>query len=130
MGVLGSVVQPLVAPMHGVGEQLCARRAVTGELVRHHDAGRILHTPQQFLEESSGSPLVAMGLHQDIEDAAVRINGTPQILQSTTELDEHLVQMPGIAQLSASGAVPSIQCIVQQRVPQGLASSNSKCNFD
>ena len=101
MGVLGSIVQSLVARVHGVGQQFSARRVVAGELIRHHDAWRIPQAPQQLPKKSSSRLLASSRLDEDIENAAILIDCTPQILQATTDLDEHLVEMPGIAQFSA-----------------------------
>jgi hypothetical protein len=52
---------------------------------------------QQLAEEPCGRPPIAPGLHEDVEDVAVRIDGTPQILLTPPDLDEQLVQIPGVA---------------------------------
>jgi hypothetical protein len=112
MRVLSTIVQSPVAPVHGVRQQFSARGAVAGEVIGHNDAWRIPQAPQQLPEKSSRCLLASSLLDEDIENAAILIDCTPQILQATTDLDEHLIQMPRIAQLSppsanAFGAVPT-----------------------
>jgi hypothetical protein len=72
--------------MYRIGQQFSARRDVTGEPVRYHHARRIPRASQQLLEEPSGSLLVSMRLHKDIENTAILVNGAPQVLQATVDL--------------------------------------------
>ena len=52
---------------------------------------------QQLAEEPDGRPPMASGLDQDVDHVAVLVHGTPQILLPPVDLDEYLVQMPGVA---------------------------------
>ena len=45
-----------------------------------------------------------MGLHENVENAAILINCMPQIMRATTDLEEHLVEMPGIDEFPGSSA--------------------------
>jgi integrase/recombinase XerD len=45
--------------------------------VRHYHARRVFQASQQLLKKPSGSLLVSMWLHKDIEDAAILVNGAP-----------------------------------------------------
>jgi hypothetical protein len=90
--------------MHGSGQNFGARCAITGELVRHYNARGILQFPQQLPEESSSCLLASSLLDENIENAAILINSAPQILQATTDLDKHFVEMPGVTEFSTSSA--------------------------
>lgn len=65
---------------------------VTGTLTKHPP------------EKSSASLLVATGLNQNIDNAAVLVNRAPQILKATTGFDEGLVQVPSVAQFPTRSA--------------------------
>ena len=41
--------------------------------------------------------MAARRLHEDVDCVAVLVHGTPQILLPPLDLDEYLVQMPGVA---------------------------------
>src|SRR5450631_442973 len=90
--------------MYGVGQQFSARRDIAGQPVRYHDARHIPRASQQPLEKPSSGLLVSTGLYENIEDAAILVNGAPQILQATVDLEVHLVKMPRVAKLPTSSA--------------------------
>src|SRR5450631_4803531 len=104
MRVLHAIVQSFVSSMHGVGQQLSARRYIAGQLVRYHDARRIPRDSQQPLKKPSSGLLVSTRLYENIEDTAILVNGAPQILQAPVDLEVHLVKMPRVAKLSTSSA--------------------------
>ena len=49
---------------------------------------------QQLPEEPCGRPPIAPRLHENVEDVAVLVHGTPQILLLPLDLHEELVQIP------------------------------------
>ena len=80
------------------------RGRVTAQLVRDQPARLAALSFQQLAEEPLGRPLIAPRLHEDVKDVAVLVDSTPQILLPALDLDEQLVQMPGVA--LAAPAVP------------------------
>lgn len=53
--------------------------------------------PQETLEEALGSSLIAALLQQDVKFGTMLVDGTPQQIRLTADVDEDLVQMPGRA---------------------------------
>jgi hypothetical protein len=76
--VFRSVVQALVPAVLDPGHQLLLRRAVTGELIRDHDARRPHLLLQQLAQQALGRVLVASAPHQHIEHDAVLVDRPPQ----------------------------------------------------
>ena len=52
---------------------------------------------EQFTEKAFGGPAITPALEQDIDDIAVLVNGTPQILSLPLYGHEHFVQQPMVA---------------------------------
>jgi hypothetical protein len=52
---------------------------------------------QQTLEEALGCRLVAAFLQQDIELSTMLVDGAPQQIRLTADIDEDLVEMPRCA---------------------------------
>jgi hypothetical protein len=80
MRVLCPIVQVAAFAVLDVRQKLTLRHAIALQLVRDKNARHILQTLQQPLEETPRGPGVAAALHQDIEDDAVLIDSTPQIM--------------------------------------------------
>jgi hypothetical protein len=78
------------------------RRTIASQLVRHKPPGRATLTLQQLTEEAFGSTLVATRLDEKIDHITILINRTPEILPLTLNGDEHLVQVPRVAQATLS----------------------------
>ena len=79
MRVLGPGVQRAVLAVYYPWQQLLLRRTVAVELIGHAD---VRHVPQAFeplAEELLGGLRVPSALHQEIENMALVIDGTPQI---------------------------------------------------
>ena len=53
-----------------------------------------------------GAPIAAR-LNQDVEDVAVRVHRAPHVLLATIEDDEHLIEIPRVAETSAPPPEPS-----------------------
>ena len=49
------------------------------------------------LEASRRGPTIAARLDDDVDHVAVFIHGSPQVVQPPADLDEHFVQIPGVA---------------------------------
>jgi hypothetical protein len=66
-------------------------------------------TTQESSKESLCSALITLRLDQDVDDVAVLIHGSPQILLSAIDSNEDLIQVPVVAQSSLSSLqFPSI----------------------
>ena len=98
MGHLGTVICVLPGVMEGSGQRMTSRGRVAAELVGHQPSRLFLLTCQNLAEESLGSGCIATPLHEDIEHIAVLINGPPQIVLLSAYFDEHLVDIPCIAE--------------------------------
>ena len=101
------------------------RRRVAAQLVRDQPARLAALFFQELAEESSGRPPIAPRLHQDVEHVAILVHGPPQILLPPPDLDEQLVQMPGVA--LAAPAVPQPPCVPDRvsGAPRAFRSSRS-----
>jgi hypothetical protein len=108
MRVLRSVVQVSVLPVRDAGHHDSFRRPVASEFVGHdHARTTIVPRPQQLAEEPHGGEAVALRLDQNIEDDTVLIDGPPEVMSDTVDLEEDLIQMP----LVARPGTPSPQAI-------------------
>ncbi len=75
---------------------------ITPQLVGDQPPGRATLTLQQLTKEAFSSTSVATRLDEDIDHVPILINGTPEILSSTLDGDEDLVQVPRVAQATLS----------------------------
>ena len=83
----------------GDGRHDCSVRSpVAAQLVGDQSHGLTLVALQQLAKKACGSPAVAPRLDEDIEDVAIVIDGTPEIVPPSLDGDEDLVQVPGVAQ--------------------------------
>ncbi len=57
---------------------------------------------QQLAKKAFGSSAVATRLDEDVDDVAILIDGTPEILPLSLDRDEDLVQVPRVSQASLS----------------------------
>ena len=93
----GPVVRvPVRAVDHG-RHHGAAGRGVAAEFVGDQSPRDTALSFQQLAEEPDGRPPIAPGLDQDVDHVAVLVHGPPQILLPPLDLDEYLVQMPGVA---------------------------------
>jgi hypothetical protein len=58
---------------------------------------------EELPKESGGCAPIPSRLHEDVDDVAVLVHGAPQILWSTSNRYEQLVQMPLLQITGASG---------------------------
>ncbi len=54
-------------------------------------------TFQQLAKKAFGSPAVSTRLDEDVDDVAILIDGTPEILPLSLDGDEDLVQVPCVS---------------------------------
>ena len=71
---------------------------ITSQLVGDEPQWLFSLTLQESLKESLCRKPVPTRLHQDVNDVAVLIDGTPEVLQLAVDSDEHFVQIPRIAE--------------------------------
>jgi hypothetical protein len=95
--VFRSVVQALVPAVLDPGHQLLLRRAVTGELIRDHDARRPHLLLQQLAQQALGRVLVASAPHQHIEHDAVLVDRPPQPVPLAGDGDPDLIEVSLVA---------------------------------
>ncbi len=55
--------------------------------------------------------MIVAGLHEDIEDGAILIDGAPQVVDGAIDREEHLVKMPRITRTRSVAA----QCWMSTR---------------
>ena len=98
MRVLGPVVQVPVLPVSNAGHHDSFRGRVAAQLVRNdHARTPPAGGPQQLAEEPHGRETVALWLHENVDDDAVLIDGSPEIMPHAIDVEEDLVQMPFVA---------------------------------
>ena len=94
MRVLCSVVKSLVLAVLHSWHDLSLRCTVALQLVRDDYPRHVLQALQQLTEETLGRLLVPATLHQDVQNVAILIHGSPQIMILAIDLDEYLIEMP------------------------------------
>jgi hypothetical protein len=77
-------------------------RIITSEFVGDQPAGFAPLAFEQATEKPFSSLLIAAALHENINDIAVLIDGSPQILLLSLNRDKHFVEMPGVTQAALS----------------------------
>jgi len=100
--ILRSIVQTLVLSMFNAWNQLFLHRPIASEFVGDDDSGGKASRLQQFTEELLRRSLVAMRLHQDIEDLTLCIDSALQVILRPFDCDHDLVQMPFIRRFGAT----------------------------
>ena len=78
------------------------RRRVAAELIRDQTARCTALSFQQFPEETGGRPLIAPGLHEEVDHVAVLIDRPPQILLAPLDGQEQFSQVPDVTHPAAS----------------------------
>ena len=102
---LGSIVLVLVGAVDDGWHDLAVSGAVASQLVGDEPPGWPALPLQQLTKEAfRGSP-IASRLDEDIDDVAILVHRTPEILPLTLDGYKHLVQVPRIAEAT----LPSLQ---------------------
>ena len=80
------------------------RNSIASKLIRNNHAGPALAGLQQLTEEPYSSKTITFRLHQNVDDGALLIDGTPEIMLHAVDAQKHLVQMPSVARLWSPSA--------------------------
>ena len=107
VGDFGTIVLVSVRAMGDRRHDRSVRRPVAAQLVGDQPPRLTLLALQQLAEKACGSPAVAPRLDEDIDDVAILIDGTPEIVPPSLDGDEDLVQVPSVAQLALSALEPA-----------------------
>ena len=100
--VLGAVVEVPMLSMSNTRHHNPFRRPVAAQLVRNKDTRFASSHAQQLAEEANGGEPIPLGLHKDIEDNAVLIHRSPEVVSDAVDLQENFIQMPFITSSSTS----------------------------
>jgi hypothetical protein len=95
--IFRTIIQPFVLTVLHARQDFAFRRAITLQLISDDDARNVLRPFEKLVEKAFGSFLVASALHQNVQDIAVLIHGSPQVMFLATDREEDLVQMPLVA---------------------------------
>ena len=91
MRILRPVVQIAVLSMSDAGHHHRFRRAVAVEFVGNEHARSAPYGAQQLAKETNGGKAIPLRLHEDVEDDAVLIDCSPQVVSDAVDLQENLV---------------------------------------
>ncbi len=81
------------------------RGAITSELVGNQPPRHAALTLQQLAKEAFGGFPIAARLDENIDHVTILVNGAPEKLSFASDRDEHLVQVPRIAEAT----LPTLQ---------------------
>ena len=104
MGDFRPIVRVLVRAVDHGWHHGAAGCGITAQLVGDQSSRDTALSFQQLPEKAEGRQPIAVRLHENVDRVPVYVHGTPQILLPPLDLDEQLVQMPGVA--LAATAVP------------------------
>ena len=111
VGDFRPIVRVLVRAVNHGRHHRAAGRWVAAQLVGDQSSRDTALSFQQLPEEAEGRQPIAARLHENVGRVAVFVDGPPQILLPPPDLDEQLVQMPGVA--LAAPAVSQPPCVVE-----------------
>ena len=83
--------------MSDAGHHHPLRRSITAQLVSNNDTRLASGCPQQPAKEPDGGKPISLRLHKNVQDDAVLINRSPEVMRDAVDLKENLVQMPFVA---------------------------------
>ena len=96
--------------------QLLERRAVGPQFVGYQQFRHKSLLPKKLAHQAQRRPAVAATLDQHVEDLALVVDGSPQVHPLAGDPNDHLVQMPSIAQArSRAAAVDGASRLAQHR---------------
>jgi hypothetical protein len=81
-------------------------RFVAAELISNNDARFAPCCPQQLAKESDRGKPIPLRLHEYVEDNAVLIYRSPEVVSDAVDLEEDFIQMPFVAGSSTSSPKP------------------------
>ena len=118
VGDFGAIVPVSVRAMGDGRHDRSVRSPVAAQLVGDQPPRLTLLALQQLAKKACGSPAVAPRLDEDVDDVAILIDGTPEIVAPSLDGDEDLVQVPDIAQPALSTLEPASVCRTEREAPQ------------
>src|SRR5258708_11503213 len=80
--------------MFNPGQQLAPGHTVASQLIGHDHPRDILKALQQPSKEALRGFAIPPWLNEDVEHNAVLVHGTPKIMLSALDPDEHLIKVP------------------------------------
>ena len=104
---LCAIVRVSVRAMGDGRHDHSVRSLIAAQLVGDQPPRLTLLALQELAEKTLGSPAVTTRLDEDIEDVAILIDGTPEIVPPSLDGDEDLVQVPDVAQPALSTLEPA-----------------------
>ncbi len=104
MRILGPIVLSLVLAVLNTRHDFSSRSTVAPQLVCDDHSRDIPQSFQELAEEFLSRLLISAALDQDIQHIAILIHCTPEVMETTIDLEEHLVEMPSIAGSRRSAA--------------------------
>ena len=107
VGDFGAIVPVPFRAIDDGRHDLSVRSPVASQLVGDQPPGLTPLTLQQLADKAFGSPAVATRLDEDVDDVAILIDGTPEIVPLSLDGDEDLVQVLCVAQPALSTLEPA-----------------------
>src|SRR4051794_29405998 len=102
MRVFRSVIQITTLTMQNSRQNDFLCRSVAAELVGDDHARLPFGGAQELPEEQDRGPSIPFRLNQDVDDGAVLVDRSPQVMLHSVHLQKDFIQMPFIAQLRPS----------------------------
>lgn len=97
LGDFGSIVRIDVIEMFHARHHRAVSGVIAPEFVGHQPSGSPALAFDQATKKPFSCMLIAAVLHEDINDIAVLIDRTPEILPLALNRDKEFVDMPGVA---------------------------------
>ena len=97
MRVLSAIVLPFVLAVLDTRQHFGERRTIAPQLIGNDQTWEILQALQQLAKEPLGSFLISVALDQDVQHLAILIHRTPEVVETTVDLEEHFVEVPPVA---------------------------------
>ena len=118
MGDLRAVVRVLIGAVKHRRHHRATGGRVAAELVGDQASRHVPLVLQSRAKEAHRGVPIPSRLHEDVEDITGLIHGAPQVLLATLDRDEHLVEMPGVAEPVTSA--PQSARILRTKPPTPL----------
>jgi len=101
MRIFSTIIEIAVRSVADIGHHLAMRNTVAAQTVGNGAPRLVLQPLQKPHEEALGRFCVPAILHEDVEHGPVLIDSPPETVQRAVDLDEYLVEVPGVAGLRA-----------------------------
>jgi hypothetical protein len=119
VGVLRAVVEVPVLAMFHPRKYLLLGCAVAFQLVGDDHPRHVGQPPQQLAEEPLGRFLVSAALHKNIQNVAILIDGTPQVVAFAIDREKDLIEVPLVAR--SGTPPPELVGVLLAKFPAPLA---------